>query len=187
MANNGGPGLLHVPLHHRHTPWLCCTVAAAGQLGQFIFRMSEFTVRTLRTKARHVTLARNLPHMFVLTPSPMLAESTRIPRAFLEFVLGADVSVHELGITAFPEIRKEMALGHLVHSKFVQEFTMVVFLAQRSQPMFAYDCFVSFRVAKRALCTAHARSLLKILTYFIRPWFVLVREALLQRKGVRVP
>lgn len=80
----------------------------------------------------------------------MLTEATVIPRAVLYLGFRVDVQEGALLVAALPELGVKVALWHLGHVVFVQELTLVPFLAQSSQPVFAHNCLLATNVAEWA-------------------------------------
>lgn len=82
------------------------------------------------------------------TQGTMLTEAAVIPRAVLDLGFRVDVQEGALLIAAFPELGVKVALRHLGHVIFMQELTLVPFLAQSSQPVFAHNCLLTTDVAE---------------------------------------
>lgn len=77
----------------------------------------------------------------------MAAEPSVIPWAILNFTLRVNMKEWAFFIVTSIESGIEITFRHLGHVIFVEEFTLVAFLTETSQPMFANDRTISSDVS----------------------------------------
>lgn len=112
--------------------------------------MHEFAEFAVRTESGQVIGAENASDMAMPAMGSMSAESPVVPRTVLDLALRIDVQEGALFVVAGVEPRIEVALGHLGHVVFVQEFALVTLFAEATQPMLADDCAIAADVSERA-------------------------------------
>lgn len=134
---------------------------------QFEPRMHILALLPIWTKTCQVICTENSTDMPMATMGPMPAESSVIPRTILYLALRINVQKWALFVVASIEPGIEVALGHLCHVIFVQEFTLIPLFAQSSQPVLADNCSIAPDVPKWAcspLVTFHPVPAIKELT-----------------------
>lgn len=84
----------------------------------------------------------------------MFAESTVIPSTVMN-LHGLSINMHVLAVPviAFTKLLKEITRWHLSHVIFMQEFAVISFLAQVTQPVLANYSSLATHVAIRAMST----------------------------------
>lgn len=96
---------------------------------QFKSGMHVFTVGTFGTESSQVIGAQHPPDVPVSTVRTVSAEATVVPRTVLDLTFGVYVKERTLFVVAGVEPRVKVTFWHFCHVVFVQEFTLVSFLA----------------------------------------------------------
>lgn len=95
-------------------------------------------------------------HEFIVVT--VLAESSVVPRAISDLDgIGSHMHVLAFFIVALSKLLEEVTDWHFGHVILVQELAVISFLAQLTQPMFAYHDTFTTDVSERAVSTSDAR------------------------------
>lgn len=128
-------------------------------------RMHKFAVRPVRAESAEVVDAHDAPCVTMAAVGTVPTEASVVPRTIFYLRFGIDVEKWAFLVAARIKPGVKIAFRHFRHIEFVQEFTLIAFLAQAAEPVLAHDCSITFNMSERTRGSFAAVSLNVKTTY----------------------